>query len=272
MVTVFDPTGKLLRSGTGFFVSENGKIITNARTIDGALNAVAKAADGAIYNIASVLVNSSKFGVAILNAEAKAVPFLALSEKGAPDPGVPATVIGSALAEKNGGPIEGAATKNESDQAGNDISLAASVPEISLGAPVVDENGDVVGVVTERNKKEETSMVVRPASLLKSMVADLQPTTVAKWPGDRPSPTPKPRLVHTPKPIYPTEARLSDGVARTGRYRVNFNLDGTVKTVQVLSSTGVEALDAAALKGLGQWKCEPGREGFVVVPLTFQSR
>jgi TonB family protein len=238
------------------------------------VNAVAKTSDGAIYNISSVLASSSKLDVAVLTAEVKTVPFLPLSEEGGPDTGDQAAVIGSAIAGNDGKSIEGAISKNESDPTGNDIALAALVPDITLGAPLVDESGEVVGVVTQRSKKEETSTVVRPASLLKSMVAEIQPNAVARWPGEvRPTPTPKPRLVYTPKPTYPAEARFSDGVARTGRYRVNFNLDGTAKNVQVMNSTGVEALDAAALKGLGQWKCEPGRDGgYVVVPLTFQSR
>ncbi len=271
LVTVFDSTGKLLRSGTGFFVSDNGRIVTTSRTLDGALNAVAKTGDGGIYNISSIATSSSKLGIAVLNADAKNVPFLPFSEKGRPDTTAQGTVVGSALAGNEGGPIEAAIS--EPDPAGNEIALAAAVPEISLGAPLVDENGEVVGIVTERNKKDEKSSVARPASAVKTLVGELQPNTVAKWPGERPSPTPRPRLVYTPKPVYPAEARFSDGVARTGRYRVTFNVDGTAKTVQVMNSTGVETLDAAAVKGLGQWKCEPGRDGaFVIVPLTFQSR
>ena len=75
-----------------------------------------------------------------------------------------------------------------------------------------------------------------------------------------------------PKPVYPSEARFHDGVARSGRYRLNFDANGTVKNIQILQSTGSEPLDRAAIAGLQQWKAEPGREGFVTVPLTFQSR
>ncbi len=96
---------------------------------------------------------------------------------------------------------------------------------------------------------------------------------MVRWPGEpRPTPTPRPRLVYMPKPVYPGEARFHDGVARAGRYRVNFDANGTVKNIQILQSTGNEILDRAAINGLQQWKAEPGREGFVTVPLTFQSR
>ena len=274
LVTVFDPTGKLLRSGTGFFVSESGRIITTVRTIDGAVNAVAKASDGEIYNITSVLTSSSKLGVAILNADVKSVPALPLSEKALSETGTQAAVIGSALAGNDGKPLEATVAKNGGEQSSNELTLAATVPEASHGAPVVDDEGQVIGVVTERSKKEETSMIVRPASVLKSLAGEIQPNSVVKWPGEaRPTPTPKPRLVYTPKPVYPSDARFSDGTARTGRYKIIFNGDGTAKTVQILNSTGVESLDSSAVKGLGQWKCEAGRDGaYIIVPLTFQSR
>jgi TonB family protein len=273
LVTVFDPTGKLLRSGTGFFISDSGRILTTARTIEGAVNAVAKAADGGLYNISSIQASSIKLNLAILSADVKSVPFLPLSEKNKPGPDAQVAVIGSALAGSDGAPVERKTGGNESDGNENEFALAASVPEISLGAPVVDENGEVIGIVTERNKKDDASSIVRSIGAVKSVVAGIQPNATARWPGEvRPTPTPKPHLVYTPKPVYPAAARFSDGIARSGRYRVNFNVDGTVKNVQVMNSTGVEALDVASVKGLGQWKCEPGREGYVIVPLTFQSR
>ncbi|MEP7015469.1 MAG: TonB family protein [Verrucomicrobiota bacterium] len=270
LVTVFDQTGKLLRSGTGFFVSDNGRIVTPWRTVDGAVNAVAKTADGGLYNIGGVVAGSAKLGLAVLNAEVKTVPALVLSNKDMIVPDTRVAVIGSALAGKEGAPVEGAISRNESDE--DKFDLAASVPEISLGAPVVDENGEVIGLVTERNDKAESPSIVRSASTVKSIMAGIQSNATARWPAERPSPTPKPRIVSAPKPIYPAEAQFHDGIARSGRYRVNFAANGTVKNVQVLNSTGLPVLDAAAIKGLEQWRCEPGREGNVIVPLTFQSR
>ena len=80
------------------------------------------------------------------------------------------------------------------------------------------------------------------------------------------------RLVFAPAPRYPLEARFRDGLARTGRFRVNFDVTGTVKDIQVLKSTGSDILDSAAVQGLQQWRSEPGREWFTIVPLTFQAR
>jgi len=268
LVTVFDPSGKLLRNGAGFFVSDSGRIITTWATIDGAVNAVAKTADGGIYNVSTVLASSTKLGLAILHAEVKKAPYLVLSKNTKPETGTQVAVIGSALAGSEGGPIQG--TIHQSDQSEEELEMAARVPAISLGAPVVDQSGEVIGVVTEQ--KGAASSIVRPVTAVKSVVAQVGNTPAIRWGEARPTPTPRPRVVYRPNPTYPNEARFHDGIARSGRYRVNFDATGLVRNVQVLQSTGADVLDRAAISGLQQWKAEPGREGFVVVPLTFQSR
>lgn len=268
LITTFDPTGNLLRTGTGFFISDGGRIITTWNTIDGAINAVAKTADGGIYNISLVLASSTRLNVAILHAEIKKSPYVVLSRTARAETGARVIAIGSALAGNEGSPVQG--TISQSDETGEEFQLAARVPAISLGAPVVDHAGEVIGVVT--GERDTSSSVVRPVNTVKSVLAQVGNTPAVRWGEARPTPTPRPRIVYRPNPIYPNEARFHDGIARAGRYRVNFDATGVVRNVQVLQSTGAEVLDRAAISGLQQWKCEPGREGFVVVPLTFQSR
>jgi TonB family protein len=270
LVTVFDSTGKLLRSGTGFFVSESGRIVTALRTLDGAVNAVAKTADNGIYNIVGVLASSTKLDLAVLSAEVKNVPFVSVNKEAKPQAGTSAAVVDTALAGSGGKPVEGTIVTNDDE---NQFEVSARVLPVSFGAPVVDANGDLIGVVIGRDEKNENAVLVRPASVISSLLGEARSSTGARWPGQpQPSPTPALRLVFTPAPRYPLEARFHDSFARSGRYRLNFDANGTVKSIQVLRSTGSEILDRAAVNGLQQWRAEPGREGFVIVPLTFQSR
>jgi len=55
LVTVLDKAGKPLKLGTGFFVSADGKFVTNAHLIEGADTASAKLENGATYLIRGVL-------------------------------------------------------------------------------------------------------------------------------------------------------------------------------------------------------------------------
>lgn len=270
LVTVFDSTGKLLRTGTGFFVSESGRIVTALRTLDGAVNAVAKTADNGLYNIVGVIASSTKLDLAVLSAEVKKVPFVSVNKEAKPQAGTSVAVVDSALAGSGGKPVEGTIVTNDDE---NQFEVSARVLPVSFGAPVVDANGDLIGVVIGRDEKNENAVLVRPASVISSLLGDLRSSTSARWPGQpQPSPTPGLRLVFTPAPRFPPDARFRDSFARSGRYRLNFAANGTVRSVQVLRSTGSEILDRAAVNGLQQWRAEPGREGFVIVPLTFQSR
>src|ERR1700720_2935736 len=45
LVTVFDASGKLLRTGTGFFVADDGRLITNCHPAEGGAYGVAKMGD-----------------------------------------------------------------------------------------------------------------------------------------------------------------------------------------------------------------------------------
>src|SRR5438046_2791301 len=55
LITVLDKDGKLVKSGTGFFVSADCKLVTNAHVIEGTASASAKLENGATYSIRGVL-------------------------------------------------------------------------------------------------------------------------------------------------------------------------------------------------------------------------
>src|SRR5437667_11581860 len=74
-VTVFDPKGNLLRTESAFFISPDGRFVTTARAIEGGINAVAKTADGGIYNVSGILSASTELDLAVLQVDAKKVPF-----------------------------------------------------------------------------------------------------------------------------------------------------------------------------------------------------
>src|SRR5262245_60031678 len=63
-VTTFDSKGNLLRTESGFFISADGRFVTSAHAVDGGVNAVAKTADGGIYNVTAVLTASKSSDLA----------------------------------------------------------------------------------------------------------------------------------------------------------------------------------------------------------------
>ena len=270
-VTAFDPKGNLLRTESGFFVSADGRIVSTAHAIEGAVNAVAKTADGGIYNVSGVLAASKPLDLAVLKAEVKPqklLRFLELNKTGEMPVGARVAVVGSALAGNEGTARQTTITAQSSDR----LEIAGATPASSVGSPVVNENGDVVCIVTSAGEKT----VGRPVAALDSMLFRVTADTQARWPqlaetSPTPHATPRPRLIYAPAPSFPPGASLP-GQSGTGRFRLTFDAAGNVTDIQIVKSTGNPYFDQAATKTLRQWRSAPSQGWEATVPVTFRTR
>ncbi len=270
-VTAFDPKGNLLRTETGFFISADGRFITTAHAIEGAVNAVAKTVDGGIYNVSGIVAASKDSDISVLRAEVKPqklLRFLDLNKAGELTTGARVAVVGSALAGNEGAARETTITAQNSDR----LEIADAIPVSSVGSPIVNENGDVVGIVTSAGEK----IIARPVAALDSVLSRITADTQARWPqlaetSPTPHATPKPRLIYAPAPSFPPGQSLP-GQSGTGRFRLTFDAAGNVTNIQIVSSTGNPYFDQAAIKTLRQWKSAPSQGWQVTVPVTFKTR
>jgi protein TonB len=86
-----------------------------------------------------------------------------------------------------------------------------------------------------------------------------------------------PRLLSNPAPRYPAEA-LTGGVQGVVLLRVRVGADGRVVSAGVYRSSGVAALDEAALDAIRRWRFTPARRRGVpvarevAVPVRFTIR
>jgi TonB family protein len=271
-ITVFDSSGKLLRTETAFFISGDGRFVTTAHAIEGGVNAVAKMGDGRIYNVSGALEASTTLDLAVLQADAKYVPFLTLDKNPNLDTGTRVGVVGTALA----GSAEAAREATISAVQPDRFEIAATLSSSSMGSPVVDASGKVVGAVISGGEKA----TVRPSSTVDSLLERIASDAKPRWsetpkPGvtATPSPhaTPKPRLVYAPAPAFPPGLSRS-GISGSGRFRLTFDGKGNVTNVQIVKSTGNPYFDSSAVETLRQWKSSPSQGWAVTVPVTFQTR
>jgi TonB family protein len=294
-ISVFDGPGRLLRTGTGFFISPDGKLATSRSVINEGAHAVAKTTDGKIYNIVGVLSQDAGADVAILKTEVKgAVPFVAIDRAVALDPSKHVAIVSSPVDRRDDNLAMTALGSRRSKNAGAWNELPSSIRTESLGAPVITENGEILGLVTLERGEGAALTVVRTASALDPLLSHIDKHAKASWavvsseqlapPAEGPSPTPKPKvspppvvyppgtkkLVYAPRPRYPNEARRGPFIVRgTGRYRISFGRDGAVHSVQIVESTRNQMLDSAAMQTLRTWKAAPGTDWTAEVPLTF---
>jgi TonB family protein len=270
-VSTFDPKGNLLRTESGFFITADGRFVTAAHSTEGGVNAVVKTGDGGIYNVIGVLTVSKSADLAVLKAEIKPqklLRFLDLNKTGELSRGSRVAIVGSALAGNEGNAREATITGQSSDR----LEIAGATAASSVGAPVVNENGDVIGVVTSAGEKT----IARPVAALDSVLSRVTADTQARWPQTSqatptPHATPKPRLLYAPAPSFPPGQSLP-GQSGTGRFRLTFDPEGNVRDIRIVTSTGNPYFDQAAIKTLRQWKSAPSQGWQATVPVTFKTR
>src|SRR2546421_5344018 len=285
IVSVFDETGHLSANGHGFFVSGDGKFIADRSVMAGGVNAVAKAADGAIYNVSGALAQTPAQNLVLLKADTtRASTFLAPSATALPDIGGTVAVVLSPLERANSVVLEEKISGRFSDEGGEWFDATPALPKTSAGATVIDHRGEVIGIVSFR--AGNNSCAIRPAATAGSLLAQVSSNMIASWqtlrtstasPTATRSPTPAKiplrgsKLIYAPVPRYPADAKqLRGGVQGSGSFRVLFDANGHAVAVQTLRSTGNSSLDEAAVSALHEWRSEPGREWSLVVPITFK--
>ena len=181
-------------------------------------------------------------------------------------------LVGSGLAGTDGAPRDVTISSQQSDR----LEIAGPISSSSVGAPIVSENGEVVGVVTSAGEKASG----RPSTAVDSLLGRVSSDAKPQWPESAqatvtppptPRSTPKPRLIYAPAPPFPPGVSRP-GISGTGRFRLTFHAKGNVTNVQVVKSTGNPYFDSSAIQTLRQWKSSPSQGWAVTVPVTFQTR
>jgi hypothetical protein len=100
LVVASDCSDSKISQGSGFIVSQDGKVVTNFHVIKGCSSAIVKFSDGAFYQVAGVQATDPTKDVAILKIEAttKEFPFLVLADSDQVQVGEHVIAIGSPLA------------------------------------------------------------------------------------------------------------------------------------------------------------------------------
>jgi TonB family protein len=299
LISTFDPSGKLLRTGSGCFVSEDGRLLTSADILKGAAHAVAKVSDGRILNVTGMLANVPALDIALLKADTqKGVRFVTPNESAKIDNNIPVAVVGSNLMRRKPAYFDRVVSARGGDAAGEWFGLSAPLPDDCTGAPIINERGEFIGIVSGQRPEGASDVIARTVGAAQSVIAHVDPHASPSWdvadngdelvpsPAEGPSaPPPSTRvakiplvrsetsamtkLIYSPKPKFPAQARgrASSG---EGRYRVRFAANGQVQDVQVLESARNPDLDNAAVSTLRQWKAAPGQQWSATVPISFQ--
>jgi len=135
-------------SGSGFFIDDQGTIVTNYHVIDGATSMSVEVSDGATYPVEKIIDFSQVYDLAILKIDVSGNSYLELSTESVKT-GEQVYAVGSALGTLTGSFTAGTVSSTSRTVGMIDcIQMDAAISSGNSGGPLVNIYGDVVGINT----------------------------------------------------------------------------------------------------------------------------
>ncbi len=153
-MTFFGPTGEQTVSGSGFFISDNGYLLTNNHVVEGTKEVKIVLSDGT-ERTASIVGTDQYSDIAVLKTDGNVPATASLGNSDKLDPGESVIAIGSPLGNfKNTVTVGVVSATGRSIDTGNGyqiedlIQTDAAINHGNSGGPLVNLAGEVIGINT----------------------------------------------------------------------------------------------------------------------------
>ena len=167
--------------GSGFIVSKDGKIVTNLHVIRDMKTARVQLANGNAFDSLSVLATDEPRDLAIVQVAGSDLPILDLGDSDALAVGEPVVIVGSPRG------LEGTVTAGilssvrDSGDGFKVLQTDAAVNPGNSGGPLVNNKGQVVGVVSFKLRSAEGLNFAVPTNYVRALLGDLhEPLSLAQ--------------------------------------------------------------------------------------------
>lgn len=171
-------------TGTGFVVSPDGLIATNAHVINFRSEIEVELRDGTTYPVTAVHASDHRLDLALIKITPKApLPALKLGDSDSLVQGQPVVALGNPRGLKFS-VVEGIVSGFREDVGDNPfryIQLAIPVEEGNSGGPVLNLQGEVQGIVTLKSMVTRNLGFAMPVNALKLLLEKPNPIPIASW-------------------------------------------------------------------------------------------
>lgn len=147
-IETFDGAGKPLKTGSGFIVSDDGKVITNYHVIDQAFRIKVHLPDGDKHEDITIQAHDLRRDFAILKLMAMDLPTVRLGNSKKVEVGEKVIAIGSPQGLFNTVTDGICSAIRDTGEGYKLIQLSAPISPGSSGGPLFNVNGEVIGITT----------------------------------------------------------------------------------------------------------------------------
>jgi len=166
-------------TGSGFFISSNGYILTNHHVVNGASSITVTLAGGETRD-AAIIGSREDSDLALLRVEGEGYPFLPLGDSDNLKVGLPIAAIGNPLGSLAGTMTEGIISGMNRDITIRNfnetmLQISAAVSPGNSGGPVLNMQGEVVGIVTAKSQENNSEGIgfAIPSNTVRVLVDDI---------------------------------------------------------------------------------------------------
>ena len=171
MIETFGVDDKSIRTGSGFFISESGYIVTNLHVIENAARAAVTLYNGSVYPVRGVHATSEKYNLAILSIDSDTGgwSYLNLGDSDLIEEGNPVYSIGSPR-ELINTMSEGIISTTSRIVSGETlIQFTAPISFGSGGSPLLNKLGQVIGVASSSFSYGQNLNLAVPVNRVKEL-------------------------------------------------------------------------------------------------------
>lgn len=146
LLIIYDKAGNKIGTGTGFLISNDGRLITDHHVLEGGASAIARAENGGNFAVEGLLADDATNDLSLLKLDGKGLPFLSFGHSDKLEVGTRLAVIGSPLGLE--GTLSEGIVSAVRELAGQRqlLQITAAISPGSSGSPVLNASGEVIGV------------------------------------------------------------------------------------------------------------------------------
>jgi len=181
-IETFSESGSLKGRGSGFFISDQGLIVTNHHVMEGAASAIIYLSGGREFRQVIVEDFDEHKDLVLLRVEGIGLPALSLGKSTESKTGDKVWVLGNTLGEYGNSVSQGVISGIRHNDAGfKYLQFTAAISPGNSGGPVLNENYEVVGVAAVTRTDGQNVNFAIPVNYVLGMVENRRGLNLAQY-------------------------------------------------------------------------------------------